>query len=117
MTMREPQHEWLLRIFLGESDRLDHQSLYEWLVLEARKQGLRGATVLRGTMGYGAGSQVHSFKIERLSLDLPIVVEIVETRERLDAFLAAVTPALTTTDGIVTLERVEVRRFGSRSQP
>ena len=115
--MHGPQHEWLLRIFLGESDRLDHQPMYEWLVLEARKHGLHGATVLRGIMGYGAGSQVHTFKIERLSLDLPIVVEIVESRERLDAFLDAVAPSLAGSDGIATMEPVEVRRFGSRGQP
>ena len=115
--MHGPQHEWLLRIFLGESDRLDHQPMYEWLGLEARKHGLHGATVLRGIMGYGAGSQVHTFKIERLSLDLPIVVEIVESRERLDAFLDAVAPSLAGGDGIATMDRVEVRRFGSRGQP
>lgn len=113
--MADPRDEWLLRIFLGESDRLHHQPVHEWLVHEARRQGIAGATVLRGIMGYGAHSQVHSFKIERLSLDLPVVVEMVDTRERLDAFLDAVSPSLTDCDGIATLERVTVRRFARHS--
>jgi uncharacterized protein len=108
--MTDPDTGWLMRIFLGESDRWEGRPLYEWLVLEARRRGLAGATVLRGVMGFGGKSHLHTFKVERLSLDLPIVVEIVEARERLDAFLDAVGPALA--DGIVTLERVEVRRYG-----
>jgi uncharacterized protein len=108
--MSEPEMMWLMRIFLGESDRWEGKPLYEWLVMEAKRRKLAGATVLRGAMGFGAKSHLHTFKIERLSLDLPIVVEIVETRERLDEFLAAVGPALA--EGIVTLERVEIRRYG-----
>jgi PII-like signaling protein len=110
--MQQPQDQWLLRIFIGESDRHGHLPVYEWLVLEARARGLAGATVLRGIMGYGANSQVHTFKIERLSLDLPIVVEIVDARDRLDAFLDHAAQALAGCDGIATLERVAVRRFG-----
>ena len=97
---------YLLRIFVGESDRSDHRPLYEAIVLEARKQGLAGATVTRGLMGYGKNSVIHSAKILRLSEDLPMVVEIVDTRERIEAFL----PVLDTMikDGLVTLETVKV---------
>lgn len=101
--------EWLLRLFVGEDDRAQGKPLYEWLVLEARTRGLAGATVLRGIMSFGSHSRLHTFKIERLSLDLPIVIEMVDTRERLDAFLAAVKPHLG--DGIATFERVEVVHF------
>lgn len=104
-----PAPEWLLRIFVGEDDRADGKPLYEWLVLQARTRGLAGATVLRGIMSFGSRSRVHTFKIERLSLDLPIVIEMVDTRERLDEFLAAVAPNLG--DGIATFERVEVLHF------
>ena len=104
--------DWLLRVFLGEDDRVNGRPLYEWLVQEARRRKLAGATVLRGIMGFGGHSQLHTFKIERLSLDLPIVVEIVDRREHLEAFLDEVSPRLS--DGIATLERVEVRRFGPR---
>ncbi|HEX9893507.1 MAG TPA: DUF190 domain-containing protein [Gemmatimonadales bacterium] len=101
----------LLRIYVGEDDRVDGKPLYEWVVLEAKGRRLGGATVLRGIMGFGAKSHLHTFKIERLSLDLPIVIEIVDSRERLEAFLADVQPKLS--DGIATLERVEVIRFGT----
>jgi PII-like signaling protein len=102
---------WLLRILVGEDDRVDGRPLYEWVVQAARKQHLAGATVLRGIMGFGGKSHLHTFKIERLSLDLPIVIEMVETRERLESFLREIQPRLT--DGIATLERVELIRFGA----
>jgi hypothetical protein len=114
--MNEPEQEWLLRIFAGESDHAEGKPLYQWLVLEAKTRGLAGATVLRGIMSYGAKSQLHTFKIERLSLDLPVVIEIVDARQKLEAFLDAVAPSLTDFDGIATLERVEVRRFGTRGR-
>jgi PII-like signaling protein len=107
--------ESLLRIFVGESDRAHGQPLYEWLVLEAKARGLAGATVLRGIMSYGATSHLHTFKIERLSLDLPVVVEIVDTREKVEAFLDGVAPSLSEFEGIATVERVDVRRFGQHA--
>jgi uncharacterized protein len=107
-----PQDGCLLRIFIGESDRHDGRPLYEWLVQRAREDGLAGATVLRGMMGYGAHSRLHTYKIERLSLDLPIVVEIVDTRERLEAFLRRVDDAIE--EGLATLEKAEVRFYRSR---
>jgi PII-like signaling protein len=97
----------LLRIFIGESDRHGHRPLYEWLVLQARTTGLAGATVLRGIMGYGAHSRLHTFKIERLSEDLPVVIEIVDTREKLQAYLELVQSAIS--EGLVTLEKAEVQ--------
>src|SRR5258706_10484388 len=89
VTMTSVPHEgFLLRIFVGESDKHQGQELYEWLVTEARKRGMAGATVLRGLMGFGAQSVIHTFKIERLSEDLPIVVEMVDSQEKIEAFLA-----------------------------
>jgi len=107
-----PQDGCLLRIFIGESDRHHGKTLYEWLVLRAREEGLAGATVVRGMMGYGAHSRLHTHKIERLSLDLPIVVEIVDTRERLEAFLRLVDDDIE--EGLATLEKAEVRFYRSR---
>ena len=106
-----PQDGCLLRIFIGESDHHSAKPLYEWIVLKAREQGLAGATVLRGMMGYGAHSRLHTFKIERLSLDLPIVVEIVDTREKLEAFLRLIDSDIT--EGLATLEKAEVRLYRS----
>lgn len=106
-----PQEGCLLRIFIGESDRHEGKPLHEWIVLTAREQGLAGATVLRGMMGYGAHSRMHTSKIERLSLDLPIVVEIVDVREKVEAFLALIDPAIS--EGLATLERAEVRFYRS----
>lgn len=106
------QEGYLLRIFFGESDKRDGKPLYEWLVRQAREQGLAGATVLRGIMGYGANSHViHTFKIERLSEDLPIVVEIVDTREKLENFLAFIDSEIQA--GLATLEKAEVRFYRS----
>ena len=110
--MSLPEDGSLLRIFIGESDRHAGKPLYEWLVLAARERGLAGATVLRGIMGYGAHSRLHTFKIERLSADLPIVVEIVDTRERLEAFLAEIDPAIS--EGLATLEKAYVHFYRAR---
>ena len=102
----------LLRIFIGESDRHGHQLLYEWIVRQARERGLAGATVLRGIMGYGANSKViHTFKIERLSEDLPVIIEIVDTREKLESFLAEIDAEIGA--GLATLEKAEVRFYRS----
>ena len=112
--MNLPEDGCLLRIFVGESDRHGGKPLYEWLLLEAREAGLAGATVLRGIAGFGAHSRLHTAKILRLSEDLPMVVEIVDSRDKVEAFLARVEPAIQ--EGLATLERAEVRLYRSGSQ-
>lgn len=103
----------LLRIFIGESDKAGHQPLYEALVYEAKKQGLAGATVLRGIMGFGANSRVHTAKLFELSADLPIVVEIVDSEEKIRAFVQIVNALFESTrsGGLVTIEKAEVIRY------
>ena len=96
----------LLRIFIGEADRWHGRSLYEAIVLRAREAGLAGATVLRGLMGFGAKSHLHTAKVLRLSEDLPIVIEIVDRAEKIEAFLPVLDEMVA--DGLVTLERVQV---------
>lgn len=108
--MQVPRDAVLLRIFLGEDDRHDGQPLYEAIVLKAREMGLAGATVLRGPMGFGHSSHLHTTKILRLSQDLPIVIEIVDTRERIDAFLPVLDGMMDS--GLVTLEKVQVLQYG-----
>jgi len=113
--MTLPQDGCLLRIFVGEKDRHGGKPLYEWLVVEARARGLAGATVMRGMMGFGANSKViHTAKIERLSEDLPIVIEVVDTREKLERFLSDIDPAIGA--GLATIERAEVRFYRSESK-
>ena len=107
--MKLPEEGCLLRIFIGESDKHGSKPLYEWLVLKAREAGLAGATVLRGMMGFGAHSRMHTFKIERLSEDLPIIVEIVDTREKLDQFLSSVEDDIP--EGLATLEKASIRFY------
>lgn len=104
--MQLPLEAELLRIFIGESDHLGHKPLYEVIVEEARKRGMAGATVLRGVLGFGADSRIHTTKVLRLSQDLPIVVEIVDKPERIAAFLPDLDKMIQ--DGLVTLERVRV---------
>lgn len=106
-----PRDGTLLRIFVGESDKHQGVPLYEWIVRKAREQGLAGATVLRGLEGFGAHSRLHTAKILRLSTDLPIVIEIVDTEENIHAFLPAVDNAIG--EGLATLEKVEVRFYRS----
>ena len=103
----------LLRIFLGEADRLDSKPLYEYIVAKAREQGLAGATVLRGVEGFGARSRIHTAKILRLSEDLPIVVEIVDVEEKIKAFMPVVDDAFqrSGSGGMVTLEKAEIIRY------
>lgn len=110
-----PKEGHLLRIFVGESDRHEGLPLYEWLVRQARERGLAGATVLRGLEGFGAHSRLHTAKILRLSSDLPIVVEFVDTIEKIEAFLPVVDGAVQ--EGLATLERVEVRFYRSGPGP
>jgi PII-like signaling protein len=108
--MHLPEEGSLLRIFIGESDRHAGKPLYEWIVLQAREQGLAGATVLRGIMGFGANTRViQTFKIERLSEDLPIVIEIIDVKEKLEAFLNLIDPHIK--DGMVTLEKAEIKFY------
>lgn len=99
----------LLRIFIGESDQYEGKLLYEWLVEKAKGQSLAGVTVLRGIMGYGADSRIHTSKILRLSQDLPVVVELVDTPGRLETFLQLVDPAIQ--GGMATLEKAQVHFY------
>lgn len=109
--MRIPRDAVLLRIFIGESDRHNGRPLYEEIVLTARKMHVAGATVLRAPMGYGQSSRLHTTKILRLSEDLPIVVEIVDSKEKIDEFLPVLDGMIGS--GLVTLEKVQVLRYGA----
>ena len=107
----------LLRIFVGEADKYDTQPLYEWIVAQARAQGLAGATVLRGLMGFGANTRViHTFKIERLSEDLPIIIELVDASEKLEAFLSFVEQHIHT-GLLATMEKIQIRFYRSDRSP
>src|SRR2546425_7270854 len=106
--MQIPNDATLLRIFLGESDRWEHKPLYEAIVLKARELELAGATVLRGPMGFGKSSHLHTAKILRLSIDLPIVIGIVDTEGKVNAFLPVLDEMIW--GGLVTLERGQVIR-------
>ncbi|MBI5813476.1 MAG: DUF190 domain-containing protein [Meiothermus silvanus] len=102
----------LVRIFIGESDRWQGGPLYEAIVLEAKRQGLAGATVFKGVMGFGAHSRIHSAKILQLSQDLPVMIEIVDAEEKVRAFLPVLEAMVG--EGLVTMERVEVIRYRHR---
>lgn len=104
--MHLPHEAMLLRIFIGESDRWKHQPLYEALVLKAREMHLAGATVLRGAMGFGKSSRLHTSKILRLSLDLPLIIEIVDSEEKINSFLPILDEMMG--GGLVTLEKARV---------
>ncbi len=107
--MQIPHEAVLLRIFIGESDRWQHHPLYEAIVLKARETHLAGATVLRGPMGFGKSSRLHTAKILRLSMDLPLVIEIVDSEEKINAFLPTLDPMIG--GGLVTLEKVKVIEY------
>jgi PII-like signaling protein len=107
--MQIPNDAVLLRIFLGESDRWEHQPLYEALVLKAREMHLAGATVLRGSMGFGKSSRLHTAKILRLSLDLPLIIEIVDSEEKILSFLPELEKMMG--GGLVTMEKVKVIHY------
>ena len=109
--MTLPSEGSLLRIFIGESDRHAGMLLFEWIVRQAREHGLAGATVLRGVEGFGARSRVRTAKILELSTDLPIIVEFVDTAEKIDAFVPVIDGAIK--DGIATMERVQIRFYRS----
>ena len=104
--MQIPREAVLLRIFIGESDRYQHHPLYEAIVLKAREAHLAGATVLRGPMGFGKSSRLHTAKILRLSMDLPMVIEIVDSEEKIRAFLPTLDGMLG--GGLVTMEKMQV---------
>src|SRR3569623_2011865 len=110
--MQFPHDAILLRIFMGESDRWEHKPLYEAVVLKAREAGLAGATVLRGPMGYGKSSRLHTAKILRLSMDLPLVIEIVESEQNIQDFLPTLDAMMI--GGLVTLEKVKVIDYRGR---
>jgi len=107
--MNLPEEAVLLRIFIGESDRWKHQPLYEALVLKAREMHLAGATVLRGPMGFGKSSRLHTAKILRLSMDLPMIIEIVDSEEKIQSFLPILDEMMK--GGLVTLEKVRVIHY------
>ena len=109
--MMIPRDAVLLRIFIGESDRHGHRPLYEAIVTKAREMHLAGATVLRGPMGFGHSSRLHTAKILRLSEDLPLVIEIVDSEAKVQAFLPTL-ETMMTASGLVTLEKVQVIRYG-----
>src|ERR1019366_6446594 len=108
--MQIPRNAMLLRIFIGEDDRHAHRPLYEAIVLRAREMHLAGATVLRGPMGFGHSSRLHTAKILRLSEDLPFVIEIVDSEEKINAFLPVLDAMMVS--GLVTLEKVQVLQYG-----
>lgn len=108
--MDVPRDAVLLRIFFGEDDRFEHSSLYEAIVLRAREMHLAGATVLRGQMGFGHSSRLHTAKVLRLSYDLPVVVEIVDTEAKINEFLPILDGMMTS--GLITLEKVQVLQYG-----
>jgi len=103
----------LLRIFFGEDDKFGGLPLYEAIVLKAREMHLGGATMLRGHVGFGHSSRIHTTKILRLSQDLPIVVEIVDSKEKIDAFLPVLDEMMSS--GLVTLEKVQVLQYGTKA--
>jgi hypothetical protein len=107
--MTIPEDATLLRIFLGESDRWEHKPLYEAIVLKAREMHLAGATVLRGAMGFGKSSRLHTAKILRLSMDLPIVIEIVDSEQKVEAFLPILDKMMG--GGLVTIEKVQCLHY------
>ena len=115
--MEIPNDAVLLRIFIGESDKWQHKALYEAIVLAAREAHMAGATVLRGPMGFGKASRLHTAKILRLSMDLPFVIEIVDSEEKINSFLPVLDEMMK--GGLVTLEKVRVidYRAGSEVEP
>ena len=112
--MRLPRDAVLLRIFVGEDARFEHQPLFEAIVLKARELQLAGATVLRSPMGYGQPRRLHTTKILNLSEDLPIVIEIVDVQEKIDGFLPILNQMMTS--GLVTQEKVQVLQYGKPAQ-
>ena len=113
--MLVPKDGYLLRIFVGERDKHGHLPLYEWIIKQAREHGLAGATAFRGIEGFGAHSHLHTSKILRLADDLPILIEIVDTKEKIESFLPIIDEAIP--EGLATLEKVEIRLYRSAPPP
>ena len=113
--MKIPEDGCLLRIFIGESDKWHSKPAYEAIVLKAREAGLAGATVFRGAMGFGAHSRLHTTKILRLSEDLPIVIEIVDSQQKIDAFLPQIDEIVQ--EGLITMEPVRVIKYRPGAAP
>ncbi len=113
--MELPQEGYLLRIIIGESDRHEGTPLYEWIVVKAREYGVAGATVVRGMMGYGANSRIKTTSILRLSEDLPVIIEMIDTKEMLEQFLEILDPVLN--EGLVTFEKMHIRMYRSGDSP
>lgn len=111
MTMEVPRDAVLLRIYFGEDDKFEHKPLHEAIVLKARAMHLAGATVLRGHIGFGHSSHIHTAKILRLSQDLPVIVELVDSQEKIDAFLPILDGMMTS--GLITMEKVQVLQYGT----
>lgn len=108
--MQLPQEGSLLRIFIGEAEKVHGKPLYEWIVLQAREHNLAGATVLRGMMGFGASTrQIQTFRFDTLSEDLPVIVEIVDTQENLEKFLEAIEPHIKA--GLATIEKAQIKFY------
>ena len=112
--MKIPENGKLVRIFVGESDRWHHQPLFEAIVLKARELGLAGTTVLRGAMGFGANSHLHTTKILRLSADLPIVIEIIDAEERINLLLPHLDEMVQ--EGLVTIEDVRIIKYRANEE-
>jgi len=112
--MHIPHEAVLLRIFIGESDRWKHQPLFEAIVLKAREMHLAGATVLRGPMGFGKSSRLHTSKILRLSMDLPLIIEIVDSEEKIQSFLPVLDEMMGA--GLVTMEKVRVISYRTEAE-
>lgn len=104
-----PEEGHLLRIFIGESDKNEGRPLYEWILVKAKEHGLTGGTVFRGIAGFGTHSRIHSAKLLELSADLPIVIEIVDTLEKIDSFLPVIDGAIK--EGLATVEKAQVRLY------
>lgn len=112
--MQIPKDAMLLRVFIGENDRYRDKPLYEVIVMRAREMHIAGATVLRGPMGFGRSSRLHSARIDRLSNDLPMVVEIVDSQAKIDEFMPLLDEMMGS--GLITLEKVQVLRYGERTE-
>lgn len=104
-----PEEGHLLRIFIGESDKQEGRPLYEWILIKAKEHGLAGGTVFRGIAGFGAKSHIHTAKLLELSADLPIVIEIVDTLDKIDGFLPVIDGAIK--EGLATIEKAQVRIY------
>lgn len=111
--MMLPEEGCLLRIFIGESDKKEGLPLYSWIVRRAKQEGLAGATVIRAIEGFGATSHIHTARILQLSTDLPIIVEIIDTQEKIDKFLPIIDEAVT--NGLTTLENVKIRLYRGKN--